>query len=385
MAHEDIRLAALRDLGQSVWLDFISRDLLQTGRLAELVEQGVAGMTTNPTIFDKAIEQGGSYDAQIDELAGRVSAGEIVDELIATDVRDAADLLRGTWERTAHGDGYVSIEVPPSYADDTRGSIAEARKLWDMVDRPNVMVKIPGTRAGLEAIRQSVAAGLNVNITLLFSKQSYERVLDAYMSGLEDRVARHEPIDDLRSVASFFVSRVDAKADGRIDELLATGPDEATVARLRDLRGTLGIANARLVYRRFAESLRTERWHRLAERGAHLQRVLWASTSTKDPDYSDVMYVDHLIGPHTINTMPLETLEAFVDHGSVRRTVDQGLDAARARFDEAPRLGVDIETIVRELQPEGVALFRQSFDALLASVDRKRSELLTGEEGRMSA
>ena len=381
----DSRLVALRDLGQSAWLDFISRDFLASGQLTELVALGLGGMTTNPTIFDKAIEQGGSYDRQIDELADRAGAGDIVDELIATDVRDACDLLRDTWERTAHGDGYVSIEVPPSYAEDTAGTIEEASKLWEMVDRPNLMVKIPGTPAGLPAIRQSVAVGLNVNITLLFSKQNYERVLDAYMSGLEDRVARREPVDEVRSVASFFVSRVDAKADKAIDELLADERDEAAETALRALRGTLGIANARLVYRRFAESLRTERWHRLAERGAHLQRVLWASTSTKDPSYSDVMYVDGLIGPHTINTMPLETLEAFVDHGSVRRTADQDIDEARERFDQAPRLGVDIGSIIDELQPEGVAQFRQSFDALTAAVDRKRSELLTGEEGRMSA
>ena len=385
MAQEDFRLAALRDLGQSVWLDFISRDLLQSGRLGELVELGVAGMTTNPTIFDKAIEQGTSYDRQIDELAGRASGGEIVDELIATDVRDACDLLRPVWERTGHSDGYVSIEVPPAYADDTAGTIAKAKALSDMVDRPNLMVKIPGTPPGIPAIRESVAAGLNVNITLLFSRQNYERVLDAYMSGLEDRVARHEPIDDLHSVASFFVSRVDAKADKTIDDLLAGERDKAVRSRLQGLRGTLGLANARLVYRRFAESQRTERWHRLAERGGRLQRVLWASTSTKDPSFSDVLYVDGLIAPHTVNTMPLETLEAFIDHGTVRRTADQGADDARERFDEAPRLGVDIQAIVDELQNEGVSLFRQSFDALLAVVDRKRSELLTGEEGRMSA
>jgi transaldolase/glucose-6-phosphate isomerase len=254
-----------------------------------------------------------------------------------------------------------------------------------MVDRPNLMVKIPGTPPGIPAIRESVAAGLNVNITLLFSRQNYERVLDAYMSGLEDRVARHEPIDDLHSVASFFVSRVDAKADKTIDDLLAGERDKAVRSRLQGLRGTLGLANARLVYRRFAESQRTERWHRLAERGGRLQRVLWASTSTKDPSFSDVLYVDGLIAPHTVNTMPLETLEAFIDHGTVRRTADQGADDARERFDEAPRLGVDIQAIVDELQNEGVSLFRQSFDALLAVVDRKRSELLTGEEGRMSA
>jgi len=385
MTHEDLRLASLRDLGQSVWLDFISRELLDSGELAELVALGVAGMTTNPTIFDKAIEHGGSYDRRIDELAERASAAEIADELIASDVREACDLLYPVWERTGHGDGYVSIEVPPAFADDTPGTVAEARRLWELVERPNLMVKIPGTPAGVEAIRQSVAGGLNVNVTLLFSRQNYERVVDAYLSGLEDRVARREPVDDLRSVASFFVSRVDAKADAAIDELLESARDAQTRERLRALRGTLGLANAKLVYRRFTETVRTERWHRLAERGAHLQRVLWASTSTKDPGYSDVLYVDGLIGPHTINTMPLETLEAFRDHGAVRRTVDQGYDEAREWFDEAPLLGVDIEAMVDELQPEGVSLFRQSFEALLAAVDGKRSELLTGEEGRMSA
>jgi transaldolase len=386
MAYDDSKLAALGDLGQSVWLDFISRDLLRSGALGARVAQGVAGVTTNPTIFAKAIGQGTSYDEQIQELADRGrSAAAIVDALIVADVQEACDLLRPVYERTGHADGYVSIEVPPALAYDTHKTVDEAHRLQRAVERPNLMVKIPGTPQGLPAIRQTVAAGLNINITLLFAIDVYEQVVDAYLGGLEDRVARGEPVDDVRSVASFFVSRVDAKADREIDEQLSVESDETVRSRLEGLKGTLGVANAKLAYRRFLEISSSERWHRLAERGAHAQRLLWASTSTKDPRYDDLLYVDNLIGPQTVNTMPGETLEAFLDHGVVRRTVDQGADEARDRVEQAARLGIDVKAITGELQPEGVVLFRDSFAELLASVERKRAELLAGEGGRMSA
>jgi transaldolase/glucose-6-phosphate isomerase len=386
MTRENSRLAALRDLGQSVWLDFISRDLLESGGLRDHVEQGVAGMTTNPTIFDKAIEKGSSYDQQIADLTRRdLTAAQIVDDLIVSDVKDACDLLRPVFDRTARDDGYVSIEVPPALAYDTEGSIGQAHLFWDMVERDNLMVKIPGTPPGLPAIRRTIADGLNINVTLMFSRPNYLQVVDAYLGGLEERVKRGEPIDEIRSVASFFVSRVDARADRDIDDMLAGERDEAVRERLADLRGALGIANAKLVYQEFLGVLSSHRWRRLSERGAHPQRMLWASTSTKDPAYSDVMYIDSLIGRHTVDTMPEETLNAFLDHGAVRRTVDRHVDEARRRFEQAPRLGVDIAAITEELQSEGVSLFRASFDSLVASVERKRSELLTGKEGRMSA
>ena len=386
MTYDDSKLAALGDLGQSVWLDFISRDLLQSGGLGARVAQGVVGMTTNPTIFAKAIGGGASYDDQISELAACARSGPaIVDALIVADVREACDLLLPVYERTGHADGYVSIEVPPALAYDTRATVAEALRLHDAVARPNVMVKIPATPQGLPAIRRTVGAGLNINVTLLFAIDVYEQVVDAYLGGLDDRVARGEPVDDVRSVASFFVSRVDTKADREIDEELSAQNDEAVRARLETLIGTLGVANAKLAYRRFLEISASERWHRLAERGARAQRLLWASTGTKDPRYDDLLYVDNLIGAQTVNTMPEATLEAFLDHGVVRRTVGQGVDEACERVEQAARLGIDLKAIAGELQSEGVALFRDSFDELLASVERRRTELLTGQEGRMSA
>ena len=386
MAHDNSKLAALLDLGQSVWLDFISRDLLRSGRLDELVSQGVGGMTTNPTIFDKAIGKGDSYDQQIEDAVahGRPTA-EIADALIVADVQTACDLMRPVYEHTGHLDGYVSIEVSPALAYDTRKTVNEAHRLHGAVDRPNLMVKIPGTRQGLAAIRQTIADGLDVNVTLLFALEVYEGVIDAYLGGLEDRVARGEPIDEVRSVASFFVSRVDVKADQHIDEKLADQADRIVGARLAGLKGTLAVANAKLAYRRFLEISSTERWHRLAERGAQAQRLLWASTGAKNPDYDDLLYVDNLIGPQTVNTMPEDTLQAFLDHGVVRRTVDQGFEEARDRLEQAAALGIDIEAITEALQTEGVALFRESFKALLTSVDRKRRHLLTGKEGRLSA
>jgi len=386
MARENSKLAALHDLGQSIWLDFISRDLLRSGGLRDRVEQGVAGMTTNPTIFDRAIEHGSTYDEQIADLTRRgLRAASIVDELIVADVQDACDLLRPVFDRTGHDDGYVSIEVQPGLASDTDGTIDEAYRLWNAVAHPNLMVKIPGTPAGLPAIRRTIADGLNINVTLMFSRSNYQQVVDAFMAGLEDRVKHGEPVDDVRSVASFFVSRIDARADRDIDDRLAGERDEAVRERLEDLRGALAIANAKLAYQEFLGVLSSHRWRRLSERGAHPQRMLWASTSTKDPAYSDVMYVDDLIGRHTVTTMPEETLDAFLDHGAVRRTVDRHVDEARRRIEQAPELGIDVEAITEQLQPEGVSLFRASFDSLVASVERKRSELLTGKEGRMSA
>lgn len=382
MAHE--KLAAVGDLGQSVWLDFISRHLLRSGGLAERVSEGITGVTTNPTIFGKAIGQGEDYDEQIGELAERGrSTVEIVDELVVSDVQDACAELRPVYERTDRADGYVSIEVPPGFANNTLKTVKEAHRLHRAVGRPNLMVKIPGTPQGLSAIRQTVAAGLNINVTLLFGLDTYDGVIDAYFGGLEDRVARGEPIEQLHSVASFFVSRVDSKADQAIDELIADQSDDKVRVRLEGLKGTLAVSNAKLAFGRFLEASSSERWRRLADRGARAQRLLWASTGTKNPRYSDLLYVENLIGPQTVDTMPEETLDAFLDHGVVRRTVDQGVAEARTRFEQAARLGIDVKAVTGVLQTEGVALFGDSFAALLKSVDKKRLEL-SGEQ-KMSA
>ena len=382
----DSRLAALRDLGQSAWLDFISRDFLGSGRLTELVALGLGGMTTNPTIFDKAIEQGTSYDGQIHDLAMRGSTADaITEQLIVDDVTQACDLVASVYEDTGHDDGFVSIEVPPDVADDAHATVAAAHRLHDAVRRPNLMVKIPGTAPALPAIRQAVSDGLNINITLLFAIDDYERVADAYISGLEERVSRREPIGDIRSVASFFVSRVDSEADRRIEARLAGERDEAARAILATLKGTLGVANAKLAYQRFAEITASARWQSLAELGAHPQRLLWASTGVKDPTYSELLYVENLVGPHTVNTMPQETLQAFLDHGEVRRTVDRSVAEAHQRVAEAARLGIDLAAITGALQDKGVALFRDSFQSLLTSVERKRAELLSGPQQRMTA
>jgi len=387
MTYDDSKLAALADFGQSLWLDFISRDLLRSGRLEELIARGVTGVTTNPTIFQKAIDHGDAYDGDIARLAeqGR-SPAEIADALIISDVQAACDLLRPVYDRTKHRDGYVSIEVSPEVAYDTRASLREAKRLRDAVGRPNVMVKIPGTPPAIAAIRQAVAAGLHINITLLFAIDTYQQVIEAFQGGLAERVARGEPVDDIHSVASFFVSRIDTKVDHEIDEQLRDENDEVVRERLEGLRGVLALANARLAYARFNESLSSDRWHRLAERGAHPQRLLWASTSTKDPRYDDLLYVDNLIGQRTVDTVPEETLKAFLDHGVVRRTLGRGADdEARGLVEQAAALGIDLRRITGELQAEGVRLFSDSFEGLRDTVERKRAELPAGEERRLSA
>jgi transaldolase len=380
------RLDTLHDLGQSVWLDMISRELITSGRLAELVSIGVTGMTTNPSIFQKAIAGGEGYDDDLAALAARrLPPVEILDRLIVADVQAAADLLRPTYDQTGRRDGFVSIEVLPSLAGDTGRTENEAHRLWRAVDRPNVMVKIPATPESIPAVRRCLADGLNINITLMFSMADYEAVAEAFQSGLEDRLAAGGDVSGIASVASFFVSRVDTKADGLIDARLAAGAGGEERTTLEWLRGRLGIANSKLVYERFRQLFGGPRWAALAAAGAGVQRVLWASTSAKDPAYSDVLYADNLIGPDTVDTLPLETLEALLDHGVARRTVDEGLDEARAAFAAAQRLGIDMDAVTAELQREGVELFAVSYERLLARVDERRRALFGDQEGRESA
>ena len=361
--------------GQSVWLDYIDRSMLFNGDLERRIREDLLmGMTSNPTIFEKALAEGTDYDAQLAAVPAEHTPWELF-ELIATDdVRRACDIFAPVYERTNGADGFVSIEVSPGAADDADETVAEAQRLWAMVDRPNVMIKVPGTPAGAVAVRRLIAEGINVNITLLFALESYRTVIDAWMSGLEARLAAGESIDRVASVASFFVSRVDTEGDKRIAARLTTASAE-DAERLRALAGRLAIANAQLAYALFTESVASSRWQQLAARGARVQRPLWASTSTKNPAYRDVRYVEELIGPDTVNTLPPATLEAFRDHGEVRRTVDADVTTARAVVAELDRLGVSLDEITRVLLVDGLASFAKSFDSLLAGLERKTRAL----------
>ena len=371
------RLQQLHDAGQSIWLDFIDRTILHNGDLARRIqEDALTGMTSNPTIFEKALAEGTAYDEQLASAPTSLTAWDLFELVETDDVRSASDCFRPVYDRTGGADGYVSIEVSPGAAHDARSTIAEAHRLWDEVGRPNVMVKVPGTTEGALAVRQLTADGLNINITLLFSLDAYRAVIEAYMQGLEDRVAAGQEIAHIASVASFFVSRVDTEVDRRIDAMLpSAAPDVA--ARLTALKGRVAVANAKLAYALFRERFAGDRWSALARRGAKLQRPLWASTSTKNPAYRDVMYVEDLIGPDTVNTMPPATIEAFRDHGAVRRTVTAGLDAERQCVADLESLGISLSAVTDKLLVDGLASFGKSFDTLIARLGEKSRALAT--------
>jgi len=374
------RAQQLFELGQSVWLDFIRRGHLTSGEFERLVHHdGVVGVTSNPTIFQLAIGDSPDYDAAIQERLDRGLEGPALFESLAVeDIQMACDRLAAVYRATDGRDGRVSIEVSPRLANDTEGTVQEARRLHASVARPNVLVKVPATDRGLTAIAHLTAEGISINVTLIFSLRRYQQVMDAWFTGLERRVARKEPIDRIHSVASFFVSRVDTKVDAAIDKLLATLPADASArAELESLRGRAAIANARLAYARFRETLGEGRFQALAAHGARLQRPLWASTSTKNPAYRDVMYVEELIGPDTVNTMPLQTLTAFNDHGVVESRIEHDLPGAHAVFRRLPQLGVPIHALIDELEGEGVAAFAKSYEALLAALEAKRRELVS--------
>lgn len=377
------RLLLLQRYGQSPWFDYISRPLIASGALQRMVERdGLGGVTSNPSIFEKAIGSGPEYDREILELAHQgLTAVEIFDRLAIDDVRAACDVLAPVYLGSGGADGFVSIEVAPRLADDTEGTIAEAQRIFAAVDRPNVMVKIPGTRAGVSAVRACLEAGLNINVTLLFSLSQYEAVAEAYMDALEARLRRDLTVRGTSSVASFFVSRVDTLVDRLLDERLATTSGAAERRRLEGLKGRAGVANSKLVYERFAGYLNSRRWQLLAASGAKVQRLLWASTSTKDPAYPDTLYVDELIGEHTVNTLPEATWRAFREHGTVARTVDRHLEDAHRVLRELAGLGIDMERVGAQLQREGVELFAKSFDGAIAIVDQKRRGLLAAEAG----
>jgi transaldolase len=361
------KLRGIEALGQAVWIDNLNRQLLDDGTMRELIEQdGISGVTSNPSIFEKGMGNSDRYDDAFREVVTETSdPQEIFERLALDDVRDAADLLRPTFERTEGQDGYVSFELPASFAFNAQGSIDEAQRLRDLIDRDNVLIKLPGTSEGVEAFEELTARGVNVNMTLLFAVERHREIADAYVRGLTRRLDAGEPVDRAASVASFFVSRVDTKVDAELERL-----------GREDLRGKAAVANARIAYAVFEEIFSGPVWDRLREAGANVQRPLWASTSTKNPDYPDTLYVDELIGPDTVNTMPDATIEAARDHATPERTVDRDVDGARALIDELREIGVDFDDIVsRQLVDEGVEAFSKAYESLLETLQQKAGEL----------
>jgi len=385
-------LQQLASVGQSFWLDNLSRTLILTGELEQLIrDDGLRGMTSNPSIFEKAMASGDVYDAQIRRLVKEgVSKEEIFEAIAFHDIRGAADLFRPVFLASNGGDGFVSIELPPYLANNTRQSVVEAKRMFAEIGRPNVMIKVPGTREGIPAIEELIFEGINVNITLLFALDNYLLVVEAYLRGLERRVEKGLPIDSIASVASFFVSRVDTEVDNRIDALLKQPMEDDKKRRLQAIKGKTAIANAKIVYEHFTRLFGDARFEALKRHGARLQRPLWASTSTKNPAYSDVLYVEALIGPDTVETMAPASVEAFRDHGKVRRTVDEGVDEAHRIIDEMAALGISHDDVTRQLQVQGVELFDKAFDNVLAGIEEKQrrfggdKERSTGEIGSYS-
>jgi transaldolase len=382
MPHPLIRL---QQLGQSPWHDNIRRQLLTSGALKKMVEDGdITGLTSNPTIFEQAIENSTDYEEELRRLAGEgKTADQIFDALAIDDIRNAADVLAPVFERTEAKDGYVSIEVAPRLANDTPSTIREARRLWSTVNRPNLMVKIPATAAGVPAIEQSIADGLNINVTLIFSLKRYDEVMDAYLRGLIRRLESGQKIDRIASVASFFVSRVDTLVDKLLDEKIAGGAERKDL--LQSLKGKSAIANAKLAYAEFRRKFSTEAFAGLKNHGANLQRPLWASTSTKNPAYPDVYYVEALVGPDTVDTMPPATLAAYKDHGNPEPRLAKDVDDARRVMDQLAEVGVSMDAVTKKLEEDGVASFAKSFDSLIAVVEKRRVQALTTREAAPKA
>lgn len=384
MPKESNPIQELRRLGQSLWLDNIRRQLITSGELARLRDEGITGVTSNPTIFEKAVSGSTDYDEALVRLVG---AGrrpdQILWDLMLEDICAAADVFRPVYEETGGADGYVSIEVSPTLAMDTRGTVAMARDLFRRAGRPNVMVKIPGTKPGLPAIREMLAEGVNINVTLIFAVARYDQVVEAFMSGLEDRRHRGEDLSRVASVASFFVSRVDTKVDRLLDARIEAARDPAERRRLQALLGKAGIANSKMAYQHFLAHHSGPRWEALKAAGARPQRCLWASTSTKDPRYPDTMYVEELIGPDTVNTIPPATLAAFREHGEVRRSLDEDVEGARRRLEELARIGIDLDQVTRELEVEGVDLFEKSYVTLLKTLENAVREIKAGRGPRL--
>ncbi len=375
-------LTALQALGQSVWMDYMSRQFVESGELKDrILEDDLRGCTSNPTIFDKAIRQSADYDTDVKRLVtGGQDADSIYQDLTIYDIRAALDLFRATYDRTDGGDGFVSLEVSPYLARKTAETQSEAKQLWERLDRPNAMIKIPGTPEGLKPIEESLFQGININVTLLFSVEAYEQVAHAYVRALKRRVEAGLPIDRIASVASFFVSRIDSEVDTRLKKRLETETDPTLRAEIEDLEGKAAIANARNAYASFERIFGSDEFAALKAKGARPQRVLWASVGTKNPKYPDTLYIDELIGPDTVSTMPPETFDAFKDHGKVNLTLTQGADEARKVMDRLAAVGIDFKDVTDVLLDEGIDKFSQSFDELMNGIKTKRDALLA--EGR---
>ncbi|MBW4620067.1 MAG: transaldolase [Cyanosarcina radialis HA8281-LM2] len=371
----------IEQIGQSIWMDNLTRDLIESGELKRLIEErGVLGITSNPAIFEKAIAGNKIYDADIEAgiKAGK-SVDEIYESLVFDDIRHACDIFRPVYESSGGLDGYISIEVPPTIANDTEKTIAEAQRYYQAIGKPNVMIKIPGTKEGLPAVEATIASGINVNTTLLFSVQSYIDTAWAYIRGLEARAAKGEDVSKIASVASFFLSRIDSNIDGRIDAKLKTVSDPTQKAKLEAIKGKVAIANAKIAYQEYKKIVESDRWQSLAAKGAKVQRLLWASTSTKNPNYSDVMYVDELVGLNTVNTLPPATIEACADHCNVGDRIETDIDEAYALIESLkdPDIDIDIDEVMDELLIDGIDKFVQPFQSLMSSLEGKVKLLVT--------
>lgn len=367
-------LKQLQEFGQSVWLDFIRRNIIVNGELQKLIDQdGLRGITSNPSIFEKAIAGSTDYADFLTQLRSQgLSTGEMYERLAIRDIQDSADKLLPVYKSTNKKDGYVSLEVSPTLARNTQGSIEEARRLWKAVGRPNIMIKVPGTDEGAPAVRQLISEGININITLLFAQEAYIKVADAYIDGLEAALKAGKDITSIASVASFFVSRIDSLVDSTIDTRLKTPKNAEEETLLKSLHGKVAIANAKQAYRSYQKMIAGDRWKALAAKGAQVQRLLWASTSTKNPKYRDVLYIEELIGPDTVNTIPPATMDAFRDHGIVRRTLDTELAAADKTMSDLENAGISMKKITGQLLDEAIKLFDEAFSKLLAAVEQKK-------------
>ncbi len=376
-------LQELSKLGQSVWYDNIDRAQLASGQFQGMLdEDAIVGVTSNPTIFGKAISSGHAYDEQMSQLISQgKNISDIYEAVVIQDIRTVADILRPIYDRTEGQDGYVSLEVSPDLAHDTEGTLAEARRFWKMVERPNLMIKIPATPEGIPAIRQAISEGISINVTLIFSLDSYRAVTDAYLSGLEERSGRGENIRTIASVASFFVSRVDTLVDKLLEDKVKATSDSNEQQKLKSFEGKAAIANARLVYQEFKRIFSTPRFESLKQAGGHVQRPLWASTSTKNPAYRDVLYAEELIGPNTVDTMPLETIENFRDHGKVRMSMEDNLQEAQTIFPELDKVGIHYNQVTQQLLDEGVKKFADSFHELFDGI-RSKQQGIADKQGQ---
>ena len=364
-------LKKLESLGQSIWLDYIRRDLIASGELQKLIDDdGLRGMTSNPAIFEKAIADSNLYDAEIQKMAlKRKNVNFIYEAISQQDVQSAADVFRNMFEKTSGKDGYVSLEVNPHLAHKTKGTIQEGRRLWSLLDRPNVFIKVPATTEGLVAIRQLISEGINVNVTLLFSLNRYRAVAEAYIEGLEARLAKRKPIDQISSVASFFLSRIDTLIDPQLEKMIKSDDKKKEMAM--EALGEVAISSAKMAYQIYKEIFESDRFKKLEEKGARTQRLLWASTSNKNPDYSDVKYIEALIGPNTVNTVPPQTIDAYRDHGDPKLTIELDIEKATSVLASLPKLGIDLDQITQQLEDEGISKFNEPFDKLMDALEKK--------------